>query len=172
MIRVTNKGNGAVIIITNGVPQKRLKDLQAFAAEKNYTIEIEYERIELSKLSQMINIMRTSLGNKPLSHAIKKPEIIKATLEEMMRLEAIKKEETLYNDPKTKIFGLLLKAKRLKLEKEKEEKILEEDKKAEKLGDSLAEAFGPNRHFKLTTQCKICGQYIINRNFLAHIKSC
>jgi len=60
--------------------------------------------------------MRTSLGNKPLSHAIKDPGIIKSTLEEMMRLEQIKKEEALLSDPKTKIFGLLLKAKRVKLE--------------------------------------------------------
>jgi hypothetical protein len=39
MIRVT-RIEGAVVIITNGTPEKRLKDFQAFADEKSYKVEI------------------------------------------------------------------------------------------------------------------------------------
>lgn len=35
MIRVTKKG-GAVIIITNGIPQKRVADFEAFAKDGNF----------------------------------------------------------------------------------------------------------------------------------------
>lgn len=48
MLRVTKVG-GAVLIITNGIPQKRLSDFQNFAQllpEAN--IKIENEKIELS----------------------------------------------------------------------------------------------------------------------------
>jgi len=48
MLRVTAK-NGAVVIITNGVPQKRMDDLRAFTSD--YKVLIEHSKIELSKLS-------------------------------------------------------------------------------------------------------------------------
>ena len=118
MLRVTKVG-GAVLIITNGIPQKRLSDFQNFAQllpEAN--IKIENEKIELSQLSQMINIMRTKLGDKPLSHCVKDPEILKFALNEMQRIQKIKKEQDLYNNPKTKMFGMLLKAKRLREEQQ------------------------------------------------------
>ena len=73
--------------------------------------------------------MRTSLGNKPLSHALKDPVIIKDTLEEMVRIDKIKKEEELYSNPKTKMFGMLLKAARLKKEEIKDQKKSEEEAK-------------------------------------------
>lgn len=72
MIRVTAKG-GSTIIITNGTPEKRLTDLNDFMLEKGYQVDVKYEEIDLSKLSQMINIMRSKLGDKPLSAAIKDP---------------------------------------------------------------------------------------------------
>ena len=58
------------------------------------------------------------MGDKPLSHGIKDTNILKSTLEEMMKIQKIKKEKELFNNPKTKMFGMLLKAKRLKEEKE------------------------------------------------------
>ena len=58
MIRVTRVG-GAVVIITNGVPQKRMGDLEKFS--EDFNVEIKYEKVELSRLSQMINIMRAKL---------------------------------------------------------------------------------------------------------------
>jgi len=63
--------------------------------------------------------MRTNLGDKPLSHGIKDTNVLKNTLNEMVRLEKLKKEEELYSNPKTKMFGMLLKAKRIKEEREK-----------------------------------------------------
>lgn len=65
--------------------------------------------------------MRSTMGNKPLSHAMKDVSVIKKTLEEMVRIDKIKKEDALLADKKTKIFGMLLKANRLKKEKQEEE---------------------------------------------------
>ena len=123
MLRVTKIG-GAVLIITNGTPEKRMADFQKFAQllpEAN--VKIESEKIELSQLSQMINIMRTKLGNKPLSHCVKDPEVLKFALNEMKRIQQMKKEQDMMADPKTKMFGMLLKAKRLREEKLAEEKM-------------------------------------------------
>jgi len=119
MLRVTRKG-GAVVIITNGIPQKRVNDINSFLEDQQFSME--YHKIELSKMSQMINIMRSNLGNKPLTHAMKDPALIKYTLNEMIRLQRIKKEETLLANPKTKMMGMLLKASRLKQEEEEEKK--------------------------------------------------
>ena len=48
MLRVTKKG-GAVVIITNGVPAKRIDDLTLFS--KDYDVKIHFEKVELAKLS-------------------------------------------------------------------------------------------------------------------------
>ena len=47
---------------------------------------------------------------------MKAPTVLKATLNEMVRIQQIKKEEDMMKDPKKKLFGMLLKAKRLKEE--------------------------------------------------------
>lgn len=65
--------------------------------------------------------MRSTMGNKPLSHAMKDISVIKKTLEEMVRIDKIKKEDALMADKKTKIFGYLLKATRMKKEKQQAE---------------------------------------------------
>ena len=65
--------------------------------------------------------MRSNLGNKPLSSVMKDPAVLKYTLDEMVKLEKIKKEEALLADPKTKMFGMLLKATRLKKEQQEKE---------------------------------------------------
>ena len=49
MIRVT-KPTGAVVIITNGIPVKRLPDFQEFTKDME-NINIEHDKIELSSLS-------------------------------------------------------------------------------------------------------------------------
>ena len=64
----------------------------------------------------MINIMRSKFGDKPLSHVMKDPEMLKYALVELKKVEKLKKETELYNNPKTKMFGMLLKAKRIKEE--------------------------------------------------------
>ena len=62
--------------------------------------------------------MRSKMGDKPLSYGIKDGNILKSTLEEMVKIQKVKKEQELYSNPKTKMFGMLLKAKRLKEEKD------------------------------------------------------
>lgn len=92
MLRVTKKG-GAVCIITNGIPLKRMDDFENFSKlMPEVQTKIVHDKIELSTLSQMINIMRTKLGNKPLSHAMKDPSILKVAIEEITRINKIKKE--------------------------------------------------------------------------------
>lgn len=65
MVRVTAK-TGALMIITNGTPEKRLDDFNSFAEEMGQPVEITHTKVELSKFSQLINIMRSKLGNKSL----------------------------------------------------------------------------------------------------------
>ena len=48
MLRVTKKG-GAVVIITNGVPQKRMNDLESFSSD--FDVKIDFKKVELAKLS-------------------------------------------------------------------------------------------------------------------------
>ena len=51
MLRVTKKG-GAVLIITNGTPQKRMNDFEDFAKlMPDVQTKIVHEKIELSTLS-------------------------------------------------------------------------------------------------------------------------
>lgn len=120
MLRVTKKG-GAVAIITNGIPQKRLKDFEEFS--EGFDTKLEYSKVELSRMSQIINIMRSKFKDKPLTHIMKDPEMLQYCMKELARIEKIKKEDELYANPKTKMFGMLLKAKRLK-----EEEAAEKDK--------------------------------------------
>ena len=125
MVRVTAK-DGALVIITNGTPEKRMNDYMKFAEEMNQPVEITHKKVELSKFSQLINIMRSKLGNKSLKQGVKDPAVLKYTMEEMVRIQNRKKEEELMADKRTTMLGMILKAKRLKEEKEAEEKMLAE----------------------------------------------
>uniref|UniRef100_A0A7S3CN42 Uncharacterized protein n=1 Tax=Strombidium rassoulzadegani TaxID=1082188 RepID=A0A7S3CN42_9SPIT len=145
MVRVTAVG-GCVVIITNGIPQKRLADLEAFTGSVHSNFKIEHDKIHLSKLSQIINIMRSTMGSgKPLSHAMKDPKVIHETMKEMARIDKLRKEEELYKNPKTKMLGMMLKAKRLREEKEeieKEQKKASENPKVE--GEQESSEKGPS----------------------------
>lgn len=77
MVRVTKVG-GSVIIITNGTPAKRMADFEQFG--EGLAVSITHHEIQLSNLSQMINIMRSKYGDKPLSHIVKEPEMLKYAL--------------------------------------------------------------------------------------------
>ncbi len=48
MLRVTRSG-GALVIISNGIPEKRIKDFENFS--KDFKVKIICEKIHLSKLS-------------------------------------------------------------------------------------------------------------------------
>ena len=50
MLRVVRKG-GAVVIITNGTPEKRMNDLTSFAKESGQNVEITHKKLELSQLA-------------------------------------------------------------------------------------------------------------------------
>ena len=138
MLRVTCKG-GVCLIITNGIPEKRLGDLHDFLSD--ISTEISYKKVELSKLSSMINIMRSKLQDKPLSAGIKDPAVLKATLEEMVKAEKLKKEEALLANPKTKMLGMMLKAKRLMDEKKENQSqnVGDVDEKDEVVGGEPVE---------------------------------
>ena len=58
----------ATVIITSGTPEKRMKYFEQVKASK-----IDYHKIEISKVASLINILRSDLKDKPLSHAIKNP---------------------------------------------------------------------------------------------------
>ena len=47
MVRVVRKG-GAVVIISNGTPEKRMNDLTSFTQEVNQKVEITHKKLELS----------------------------------------------------------------------------------------------------------------------------
>ena len=75
--------------------------------------------VEISKLAQLINILRTELKDKPLKDSVKGsrgPEVFKKAFETMVRLEKEKNLEKNIikygnsTDPKTKLMCLMLKA--------------------------------------------------------------
>ena len=75
MLRVSRK---AVVIISNGTPDKRLPYLLSFTDPSTHTI-LHFE-LELSSMSHLINILRTELKDRPLSHVLKDPELLKKAL--------------------------------------------------------------------------------------------
>ena len=69
----------ATVIVTSGTPEKRMNYFNQVNPART-----EYHKIETSKLAQLINILRTELKDKPLSHALRNdPEILKKALKEM-----------------------------------------------------------------------------------------
>ena len=76
----------ATVIITSGTPDRRMHYFTEFL-ENQYS-KIEHHKIEVSNVAQLINILRTELKNKPLSHAIKnEPEVFKTALKELARIK-------------------------------------------------------------------------------------
>jgi hypothetical protein len=75
MVRVSRK---AVIIVSSGTPDKRLPFLTEFTQGK---CKIEHFELELSHLANLINILRTELKDKPLSHALKDPDILRRAMQ-------------------------------------------------------------------------------------------
>ena len=100
----------ATVIITSGTPDKRLKFFKETCA-----VKIEHHKIEVSKLASLINILRSELKDKPLSHAIKNdPAVLKKALQEMAYLERVKQlTEAAKTDPRQKFQLLMIKAARL-----------------------------------------------------------
>jgi len=117
MVRVTSI-NGSCIIITHGTPEKRMPLFEDYLKDDN--VEISYEKLELSKLSQLINILRVKLKDKPLSHAMKDKDTLKEALLEMVAIERKRQEEEKPRNAKEKLIQLMLRAKRKREQEEKE----------------------------------------------------
>ena len=79
MLRVASN---AVVVISSGTPDRRMKYFNEFLAGRFSSIE--HHELNVSQLAQLINILRTDLKDKPLSHAIRnEPEVLKKALLEM-----------------------------------------------------------------------------------------
>lgn len=104
MMRVCRE---ATVVITSGSPAKRMPVFETVCSK------IEYHKVEVSKLAQLINILRTSIGNKPLSHVMKETNLLKDAMEELAAIERIKRlEQESQTDKSKKLALLLYKAKR------------------------------------------------------------
>ena len=111
----------ATVIITSGTPDRRMHYFTEFL-EGQYS-DIFHQKIEVSNVAHLINLLRAELKDKPLSHAIKNdPEVFKHALKELARIKREKElTEQAKTDPRAKLMLLMLKAKHMK-EKEVEEK--------------------------------------------------
>jgi hypothetical protein len=110
----------AVILISNGTPDKRLPLLQDFCPGS----PIECFELELSLSAQIINVLRTELKDKPLSHAFKDPVLLAKALNTAMQAQERRKEEEAMTDPKKRLLRLMLKAKaKMKEEKARAEAV-------------------------------------------------
>jgi len=106
----------ATIIVSSGTPERRLHMFEEFLGD----VKVESFRIEISKLAQLINILRTELKDKPLKDAVKgdNVEVFKNAMMKMVRYEKEKKLEEQIQifgkkaDPRSKLMLLMLKAKR------------------------------------------------------------
>jgi len=105
MVRVSRKG---VIIVSSGTPEKRLPFLTEFTKGK---CKIEHFELELSHLANLINILRTELKDKPLSHALKDPDILRRAMQLATAATERKRAEEEAKDPRKKLLRLMLKAK-------------------------------------------------------------
>ena len=86
--------NGYVILISHGKPTQRIKAFKYFLESnpkseedmKNenlkYSYDFEFLKVELSRLSQLINILRVKLKDQPLSAALKNPALFMEAIEE------------------------------------------------------------------------------------------
>ena len=111
MLRVASH---SVVVISSGTPNKRMQSFAEFLNGRYSSIE--HKEIELSQLSQLINLLRNDLKGKPLSYAMRQePEILKKALQEMGRIQRERKlAEEAKTDPRKKLLHLLMRASALK----------------------------------------------------------
>jgi hypothetical protein len=136
MTRVSSVGT---ILISSGTPERRMHMFES-QLEGLYE-KIDYFKVEISKLAQLINILRTELKDKPLKDSVKGekgPEVFKKALETMIRIEKEKQLDAnilkfgKMADPKAKLMALMLKAKRKKQQEDEEARVLSELQQAAK----------------------------------------
>lgn len=83
MLRVSSK---AAVIVTSGTPEKRIPYLTEFSEEyaesqNGVKYQIDHFELELSHLANLINILRTELKDKPLSHALKDGDLLRKAIQ-------------------------------------------------------------------------------------------
>lgn len=110
MLRVSRQ---AVVIVTSGTPEKRLKVFEASGAR-----EIIYHKLEVSKLASLINLLRAELKDKPLSHAMKDDHaIFKKCFKELADQQRLARlREEMKTDPKKKLAYMMFKAAKMREE--------------------------------------------------------
>lgn len=105
MLRVSTKG---VVLISSGTPEKRVPFLEEFTEGK---CKIEHFELELSHLANLINILRTELKDRPLSHALKDEDLLRRAIMATIEAQEKKRMEEESKDPRKKLLRLMLKAK-------------------------------------------------------------
>ena len=83
----------AAIIISSGTPERRLHLFEEYVDD--VVDRIEQFRIDVSKLAQLINILRTELKDKPLKDAVKGEEGVEVFKRAMMKMIRFEKEKKL-----------------------------------------------------------------------------
>ena len=104
----------AVVIISNGTPDKRLPFLESFKYESDTISSFE---LELNSMSHLINVLRTELKDKPLSYALKDPELLKKALGMVQETQQRRREQEERKDPRKRLLRLMMKAAQMKLNK-------------------------------------------------------
>lgn len=110
MFRVC-KPSGCIYEISNGTPEKRLAFFKKYLF--GYEFEIEHHEQDLSRMARLINILRSDLKDKPLSHAFKQVDVLKGAL--MQIVEAEREKDLVINkddDPKKKLMKMMLRIKK------------------------------------------------------------
>ncbi len=82
----------------------------------------------MSHLANLINILRTELKDKPLSHALKDGELLKKAIMQTIEAQERKRAEEEMKDPRKRLLRLMLKAKAKRDREILEAKIKEEVK--------------------------------------------
>lgn len=109
MLRVSSV---ATVIISSGTESKRVPFFKEYTAETFPNLKIDQFKLELSTSAQLINILRTELKDKPLSHAMKDKAVLKRAMQELLNIEKRKMENIqAIKDPRKKLLALMMKAK-------------------------------------------------------------
>ena len=119
----------ATVIVSSGTEQKRLPYFLEFTQEQFPGLKIEHFKLELSTSAQLINILRTELKDKPLSHAMKDGAVLKRAMQELLNIERRKMENiSAIKDPKKKLLALMMKAKMKRQQEQFDQAYAEQEK--------------------------------------------
>ena len=62
-------------------------------------------------MANLINILRTELKDKPLSHALKDGELLKMAIQQTIEIQERKRAEEEKKDPRKRLLRLMMRAK-------------------------------------------------------------